>query len=1522
MSDNQGLDRESNVQSAEPTESTRSIVPLNLQKLSKNDPSDKSKIKPDIKLKESFPNASRSEHDDEYPRIPKYDDVNGGNATRSKEGDQSDYFDRSTFRNSETDHSPGISFEFKDFSSENKGFRWPDLHTPDILNEKLRGIELSSEIVADSSKHKFDDSSPLINGTFKQLYDFHVQAISPSDISINSSEEELANSRDPKLIHVKNTTHADSQLSEKQKEERIEWQKLLESYLTGEELEDEKRLRMSLQHETYEELEDISDSEDSEVFYDIDENLDFHTISSAGDGSIASEYAPNSPKSRQTNLLSHYEDNLARFSEDSRLGEPLIPNRLLGKNENVSRIYAHVKDQRKHLPKLLWAGLKYSSSLPTLKNAFESDDRDSEALKLYESQRMEIDSFLKLEILGFKIDRGNTQSIDEHESSAYKKVSAVLSKLDNYQMLYQSQKSFVKHHPQIKRNKEMRYRINALQAWFKAVNLISDLEVQFKKKLGYSDIYQNDPPEPIVMEAISEIGRFFSPQLSGAVNKFADEVNYRTAPLSVQFDKSKESRNSNYNSSVLEICKILLRQNERYFHYLGLPSFSKKMINLCKIPMYFMEKAMKIKLSADLKVTDCSKNNRAVLVQLSEDYKKYLSDAVEAKMRFIELRSLLGGNARHIDSSEDFGLEYDDYLLKCLKVYLKLLQAQYRTARISSWFKHIEYLEKEWTYLRKISQYIREADSFVATELCALIERLWYSISIYFESAMKIPSGLSQKDIIKWFGRALDTIRLRGRRLLQVSKAIAGDVENSVLMTIESVDGQGGINPLKNFIANLDASNSYRLLKNTNNCTVLIHENLLENVKIVDNILRPRYWSEKYSDRVPEHVLVFPGSPENYNWSGKTLAVPCADFSGDFKPLGHDLCLRFCEKNVESIQSMKSFLLLTANSWKISHERDAAIQFFKSTNPAVQINSGEVRCPFFLLRKSLKKIRKTIFQLNHSLLTSLCNIRELTGSANCVELIENWFTFLSDFAFRSYQFIDGDAMKISLKQDMINFAIDWVSFTCSDCSPLDRRTFRWALMALEFVMLITRGNNILELEESSFRLIRSKVACCMTLLVSNFDVEALEIGGKMDPELDQVAGIEVANATFSNYNEADEYLARSNNDLTRNDRLEAINALEDKLAKNLQSKKLAGKILDTSTETDQEIIDLLKYSSSTITLKWQMGDFIGGGAFGSVYKAINLEAGDLMAVKEIKFQDHKVGSNFLKPIREEMAVLEILDHPNLINYYGIQVHRNKVFIFMEYCSGGSLKQVLENGPLESELIVQLYAYEILKGLQYLHANSVVHRDVKPENILLDYNGDLKLADFGAARKIETSITNKPSLRGTPSYMAPEVINGKIKGANLGCQDIWSAGCVILECITGKRPWSNLDNEWAIMYHIGASKRPNLPPLKQETANKQADSFKEEQSEQVGSMSKSGIEFLEECFKPADVRPTVTELLETVDYLVDIQQRLTEFNRSNSGLESRKYSHIQHFLLSTSPGVSPSLNQELKSESSSYFPPRP
>ncbi|XP_052210007.1 mitogen-activated protein kinase kinase kinase YODA isoform X2 [Diospyros lotus] len=223
---------------------------------------------------------------------------------------------------------------------------------------------------------------------------------------------------------------------------------------------------------------------------------------------------------------------------------------------------------------------------------------------------------------------------------------------------------------------------------------------------------------------------------------------------------------------------------------------------------------------------------------------------------------------------------------------------------------------------------------------------------------------------------------------------------------------------------------------------------------------------------------------------------------------------------------------------------------------------------------------------------------------------------------------------------------------------------------------------------------------------------------------------------------------------------------------------------------------------------WKKGRLLGRGTFGHVYLGFNSESGELCAMKEVVLcSDDAKSRESAQQLRQEIALLSHLRHPNIVQYYGSETVDDKLYIYLEYVSGGSIYKLLQDyGPL-GEIAIRSYTYQILSGLAYLHVKNTVHRDIKGANILVDPSGCVKLADFGMAKHI-SGQSCPLSFKGSPHWMAPEVIKNS-SGCNLAV-DIWSLGCTILEMATGKPPWSKYEGV-AAMFKIGNSKElPEIP----------------------------------------------------------------------------------------------------------------
>ncbi|XP_014849673.1 PREDICTED: mitogen-activated protein kinase kinase kinase kinase 5 isoform X2 [Poecilia mexicana] len=225
---------------------------------------------------------------------------------------------------------------------------------------------------------------------------------------------------------------------------------------------------------------------------------------------------------------------------------------------------------------------------------------------------------------------------------------------------------------------------------------------------------------------------------------------------------------------------------------------------------------------------------------------------------------------------------------------------------------------------------------------------------------------------------------------------------------------------------------------------------------------------------------------------------------------------------------------------------------------------------------------------------------------------------------------------------------------------------------------------------------------------------------------------------------------------------------------------------------------------------------VGSGTYGDVYKARNIQTGELAAVKIIKLEP---GDDF-SIIQQEIFMVKECKHHNIVAYFGSYLCREKLWICMEYCGGGSLQDIYHvTGPL-SELQIAYVCRETLQGLGYLHIKGKMHRDIKGANILLTDNGDVKLADFGVAAKITATIAKRKSFIGTPYWMAPEVAAVEKNGGYNQLCDIWAVGITSIELAELQPPMFDLHPMRALFL----MSKSNFQPPKLKDKNKWSAAF--------------------------------------------------------------------------------------------------
>ncbi|TPX33827.1 hypothetical protein SmJEL517_g03328 [Synchytrium microbalum] len=197
--------------------------------------------------------------------------------------------------------------------------------------------------------------------------------------------------------------------------------------------------------------------------------------------------------------------------------------------------------------------------------------------------------------------------------------------------------------------------------------------------------------------------------------------------------------------------------------------------------------------------------------------------------------------------------------------------------------------------------------------------------------------------------------------------------------------------------------------------------------------------------------------------------------------------------------------------------------------------------------------------------------------------------------------------------------------------------------------------------------------------------------------------------------------------------------------------------------------------------KYQKIEKLGEGTYGIVYKAQNKDLGEIVALKRIRLDNEEEGVP-CTAIRE-ISLLKELKHPNIVRLYDVIHTEKKLTLVFEYLDS-DLKKFLDTYAGDIDVpTIKLLMYQLLKGIEYCHANRVLHRDLKPQNLLINKKLELKLADFGLARAFGIPVRSYSHEVVTLWYRAPDVLMGSRQYST--SIDLWSAGCIFAEMAMGR-----------------------------------------------------------------------------------------------------------------------------------------
>ncbi|KAI0202382.1 hypothetical protein F4808DRAFT_74471 [Astrocystis sublimbata] len=1041
-----------------------------------------------------------------------------------------------------------------------------------------------------------------------------------------------------------------------------------------------------------------------------------------------------------------------------------------------------------------------------------------------------------------EITHFEVQGEAEAGKPALQQITDIVMKIENCESLYSSSKALEAAHPTAA-SAAFREACDAVLSWYNTNEMINTELAILKKWVGNTELdFQKREAGSPTTRTNSEttfLDRLLKEDGLTSLHDDDDEVTKQEHALKTK-TFIRRSMLAPISSTIIKAKETLIKNSDA-FHKRHLPPYIEEILTLISFPSRLIEEIISVRVAYARGMRETTQQTPLLQDQMLSQFELLLKLAIRIKQETLAVSQPEQGWQLPPCIDESF----DQVVLDALKYYFKLLN--WKLSRNKNTFKEAEILSQEWDFANEIGRYLLGGDIEVAEQFSNLTYKVLNRLSQTFERELQRKPKESADAMSKRYMQMLDSVRVRQRMLQRFSRLLSEHYENASDMSIAL-----NADSMSELYERL-ALTGHFLVDEFDGIQIIASPSLAgRDDDEIQSILQTCLHDQLTEDPNDPYILIL--RPEAaLSWFGNRSLQSLNIEPTDLK-LGH----------------MR--LVTDGSQDRLTHVRNVFLDRIDMHLDLIV----EARSNLHKVNTKLNEIRKVGFKLSNTFMDSVASIRKQTQGMDCLDLIQTCFVFATEFGRRSLLYMDTNRRQMNnMKLTMLG--LDWITFICDDCPVTDRRSFRWAVPALEFTMSMTAGRHILNLGDNEFSKLRSKVSGCMSLLISHFDILGAKSNQAAQSERERIEALVGQFRKFDkNRSISDDEAAK----LIQEQRLTRIAEIDSFLFHVVDERKGLGRVLEVSNDVDRSLA-YLSSSATNVTIRWQQGHFVGGGTFGSVYAAMNLDSGHLMAMKEIRLQDPKLVPQIAGQIKDEMGVLEVLDHPNIVSYYGIEVHRDRVYIFMEFCSGGSLAQLLEHGRIEDEQVVMVYALQLLEGLAYLHESHIAHRDIKPENILLDHNGVIKYVDFGAAKVIarqgrtmyqKTALSQpQKSMTGTPMYMSPEVITGDAPGHD-GAVDVWSLGCVILEMVTGRRPWSNLDNEWAIMYNIAQGNPPQLPSPDQ--------------------LSISGIDFLRRCFV-ADPkhRASAVELLQH-EWIMAIRDRVIEqpTTPSDSGSSTQNTPH--------------------------------
>ncbi|CAJ0962925.1 unnamed protein product, partial [Mesorhabditis belari] len=1100
------------------------------------------------------------------------------------------------------------------------------------------------------------------------------------------------------------------------------------------------------------------------------------------------------------------------------------------KSEHIFSFTKDGKEERHKLGDYLWLVLKAYFAGKDVRGHFDP-------AMVYDPQicQLRSEKFVILpKILDFRLEHDYRESIhltDLYLNSFVKqreRVIQILEEFDNFSSLFPHRKALENLCQQKGAQMEMiDERIDLLMAWLNTANQLCEKIEQFGQMLSVSQSTEGSRGWPRPFHGIAPANPESANQIVGS---FVKEM------LTVKGMKRVLVRVSNMCEELLLRATILLQQpagsyaraagtqrtlipmtdfmREKYGDKvrgclwngrsieMNLPSLLPLFIFVLGIRVQMVLEWLKIRVVD--KLPDGAEMDLLTLKTFVEESRDCIEEAVRIKRDYLNRIAYTCQDAHDV-----LDPTYDQLLVDVFKNY-RFFVSQLAAAFVQPNPCLFNNLEVQWTAAWTCAPFIDNGIEALTTSFCDILCSTMKKVVIDFweDGVLKITEGIDDGSMESGGGSdgegsaqgSLNEREIRRRRQLNM---LVREAQERASRTFQVI---------KTMISSLMTSSCFVSMADDRTVARSLRDHVLINIMSTEErktnpidfpislLSRPidhgtllhliNTVFESSSPDPPTYLIVLPISYSNFSsiWGGERATLSVSP------KIVHNL-----------LQLRRDRVVVIGDMCEPLHKRDPQVFRHCSKNSATHSHIHQLMVDF---ATRLNDFSQTVSEKVYDVIT-----HRSFGESGSRRAAHSTLLTMFNFSFHFYREVcrivwEVHELRIDFAERCVKLLERWRELVPMADPPRSQNIPVWAKIAFNFMLHIAELQWTQHMSDSVFERFRAVL-----------DFSRREIIGGRD-----LGDMRAIRRTTSERDSG--YISPRSAPQTQFDRAERLRAAAMKLDSDVEKRQVEKGILKVGLvvpNSRPKFTENGYQETRKVPFQWQLLEKIAEGNFGEVHKALNVDKGCVIAVKKIRAR----GAEKLKILEGEVDILRNLSHKNLVKYYGMEVQGDEVLLLMEYCAEGTLEKICREGM--DMALVRRYTNHLLQAVEYIHDNRVIHRDIKPANIFLDLSCVLKLGDFGSSIRLSTNMTiggEFHEMSGTPSYMAPETFTGgqvialDENGAKTyrgygRAVDIWSIGCVVLEMVTGRRPWDKCDM-YQIALWLGNRKRPaypnNCPPI--------------------------------------------------------------------------------------------------------------